>query len=96
MNYKYTKKPVQIEAFQMTENRRLDKKDWPKWLLDAINKPVEEIGSLYNCYSSDDLCIATLEGSLTVAHNDFIIQGVKGELYPCKPDIFEMTYDESP
>ena len=94
MNYKYTKKPVQIEAFQMTEKRRLDNRDWPDWLISAINKPVEETGSLYNCYGSDELCIATLEGAHTVAMNDFIIQGVKGELYSCKPDIFKMTYDE--
>jgi hypothetical protein len=37
--------------------------------------------------------IATLEGDMMVSENDWVIKGVKGELYPCKPDIFEMTYE---
>lgn len=37
--------------------------------------------------------IVTLEGELTVSRGDFIIRGVNGELYPCKPDIFEKTYE---
>ena len=39
------------------------------------------------------LCISTLEGVMTADRGDYIIQGVNGELYPCKPDIFEKTYD---
>jgi hypothetical protein len=38
--------------------------------------------------------IVTLEGDITASVGDFVIKGVKGEFYPCKPDIFEMTYDE--
>ena len=38
--------------------------------------------------------IETLEGTHSANRGDYIIQGVKGELYPCKPDIFEMTYEE--
>ncbi len=40
-----------------------------------------------------DTVIATLEGAMTVSINDFVIKGVQGEFYPCKPDIFEQTYD---
>jgi hypothetical protein len=42
----------------------------------------------------EKLVIGTLEGVHRVDWNDWIIQGVKGELYPCKPDIFELTYDK--
>ena len=42
----------------------------------------------------DHWAIDTLEGPLKVSDGDFIITGVKGEKYPCKPDIFEMTYEE--
>ncbi len=44
--------------------------------------------------SGDDLYIKTLEGEMHVSLGDWIILGVKKELYPCKPDIFEMTYEE--
>ena len=40
--------------------------------------------------------VATLEGDMTVMPGDWIITGVKGEVYPCKPDIFEMTYEAMP
>lgn len=44
--------------------------------------------------NGDHLVIKTLEGDHRADIGDYIIQGVKGELYPCKPDIFEMTYEE--
>lgn len=40
-----------------------------------------------------DWYIATLEGSHKVSNGDYVIKGVKGEFYPCKPDIFKMTYE---
>jgi hypothetical protein len=75
---KYRKKPVVVEAFQMTHEARVDNRDWPEWL----NAPL-----------GTTLSIGTLEGEMLVDFGDYIIQGVKGELYPCKPDIFEATYD---
>lgn len=39
------------------------------------------------------LCVATLEGPLFASNGDWIIKGVKGEFYPCKPDIFAATYE---
>ncbi len=91
---KFRKKPVVIEAFQMTEERRSDNSEWPGWLHEAWNKEGE--GALF--IDADDadrqrLVIGTLEGVHLVQWGDWIIQGVKGELYPCKPDIFKATYD---
>jgi hypothetical protein len=43
-------------------------------------------------YRGETLCIGTLEGYHNVKPGDWIIKGVKGEIYPCKPDIFELTY----
>lgn len=93
---KFRKKPVVIEAFQMTENERIDNSEWPNWLLDAYRKERTELGALYPTNIHEvigTLSIRTLEGALLVSWNDWIIQGVQGEIYPCKPDIFEATYD---
>lgn len=91
---KFRKKPLVIEAFRMTLERRWDNKDWPGWLHLAWNKNGD--GAL--AIDSDDpkrekLVIMTLEGVHRITWGDWIIQGVKGELYPCKPDIFEATYE---
>ena len=95
---KYRKKPVVIEAFQMTEEARQDNTNWPTWLHRAWQKDTRVEGALYpseHPYSdgTDKLKIHTLEGDLLVEWNDYIIQGVNKELYPCKPDVFEKTYE---
>lgn len=95
----YRKKPVVIQAFQMTKERRQDNSEWPEWLNEAWNKDHGEIGALYpegypNSDGSDRLRIQTLEGNQLVSWGDYIIRGVHGEIYPCKPDIFEKTYEE--
>lgn len=95
---RFTKKPVEIEAFQMTREHRQVNSDWPWWLYDAWQKDPNEEGAVYpqhypNSDGTDKLMIHTLEGNHLVDWDDYIIQGVKGELYPCKPDIFEATYD---
>ena len=46
------------------------------------------------CYNQQGMAIKTLEGTMIASCGDYIIKGVKGEFYPCKPDIFEMTYEE--
>jgi len=94
----YRKKPVVIEAFQMTEAARRSNDDWPSWMHDAWNVNHGEEGSLQpSAYpesdGTDELEIVTLEGTHRVSWGDWIIQGVKGELYPCKPDIFAATYE---
>lgn len=83
---KYRKKPVVVEAFQMTEVA-YEKGDWPEWLRDAWRRTFD-----YD-HHHDGMMIKTLEGVMRVAPDDYIIQGVHGELYPCKPDVFEATYD---
>lgn len=83
----YRKKPVVIEAFKYGIDPR------PDWFNDKVttNEIVTfislEDSSLYYCE------IKTLEGVMRGDYRDYIIQGVKGEIYPCKPDIFEMTYE---
>ena len=87
----YRKKPVVIEAIQMTEQNRLSNSEWPEWLHAAWNKDSAEVGAFY-CISNVYV-ISTPEGSMVVSTNDWIIQCIKGELYPCEPDIFERTYE---
>jgi hypothetical protein len=86
---KYRKKPVVIEAFQYDGDfvDRNGKPYVPDWAFSAFND-----GILY--YENDgELWIKTLEGDHHASVGDFIIQGVHGELYPCKPDIFAKTYE---
>jgi hypothetical protein len=52
-----------------------------------------EDGTCHSTNGTDPFIIKTLEGEMTVSPGDWIIQGVNGELYPCKPDIFEKTYE---
>ena len=95
---RFRKKPIVIEAFQMTKERRMDNIEWPEWLNEAWNKEEGEDGALFRMNKEaempDILCIQTLEGIHIINWGDWIIQGVKGEIYPCKPDIFEQTYEE--
>lgn len=89
---KFRKKPVVIEAFQMTKESRMDNSDWPAWLGEAWQSGVLSRADM-TAPIPDILKIWTLEGDHTVSWGDWIIRGVKGELYPCKSDIFEATYE---
>lgn len=94
---KYRKKTIVIEAFQMTEAAREDNTDWPEWLNEAWNGRMGLPGGLWPAQTSAtvrDLRIGTLEGVMAVGWGDYIIQGVKGEIYPCKAEIFHLTYEE--
>jgi hypothetical protein len=96
---KYRKRPVVIEAFQMTKDCRESNISWPDWLHIAWQLDISEVGSLYpenypDSDGTDHLRIKTLEGDQLVSWDDYIIQGVQGEIYPCKPDIFEATYEK--
>lgn len=92
---KFRKKPVVIEAFQITLETRQDNKDWPNWLHSAWNKEPGSVGAFWpsGLGNEQQLFVQTLEGLLTVSFNDWIIRGTKGELYPCKPDVFEEIYE---
>ncbi len=90
---KYRKKPVVIEAFQYDGDLMGSDGNYyiPEWAKKAIENGVmfyEDTGEPMQLF------IGTLEGKMLVSVNDFVIQGVNGELYPCKPDIFEKTYEE--
>ena len=75
---KYRKKPVVIEAVQWTGDNEKEVYDFTR-------------GEYY--ITRGELFIETLEGDMLASVGDFIIKGVKGEFYPCKPDIFEATYE---
>ena len=78
---KYTKKPVTIDAEQ-----------WDGTPAEAKRMILEyNIPAVINIIQGFQ--IQTLEGYMKVSKGDFIIKGIKGEFYPCKPDIFAMTYD---
>jgi len=86
---KFRKKPVVIEAFKWTGGP--DQTEDPTWIVDAI-----KAGTVHfeNAGTPEvALLIDTLEGTHRANQGDYIIQGVKGELYPCKPDIFDATYE---
>ena len=78
---KYRKKPVVIEAIQYNGDNYNEISNF------TGNK------SLLGLKQSNEIIISTLEGNMIVSIGDYIIKGIKGEFYPCKPDIFEQTYE---
>ena len=82
---KYVKRPVSVEAIQYTDNN----------LYEVLNFLGKENYSLEHVKNGVvDIMIYTLEGDHRCKKGDYIIKGIKGEFYPCKPDIFEKTYNE--
>lgn len=82
---KYRKKPVVIEAVQ-----------WKGMGFQQWHEMRDFVGSAlfpYETNPPDNIVIRTLEGDMRAVPGDWIIKGVKGEFYPCKPDIFEATYE---
>jgi hypothetical protein len=76
----FQKKPVVIEARQWIDGNGFHLADWCGGRVDTSAEPSK-------------IVIPTLEGDITASHGDWIIRGVQGEFYPCKPDIFEATYE---
>ncbi len=76
---KFRKKPVEVEAVQWTGDNFGGLTDF-----------------MHDAYGVEDkkITISTLEGVMTADIGDWIIKGVKGEFYPCKPDIFDQTYEK--
>ena len=92
---KYVKKPVQIEAIQLKEDNIIEVFDF----LDEANyketKSTEELEDFnQRMLEQGYIEIETLEGIMKASFGDYIIKDVKGEFYPCKPDIFISTYEE--
>jgi hypothetical protein len=83
---KFRKKPVVIEARRFDVTSKTEQEALAGWC-----------GGLLRGYRLDaedrEIEIQTLEGDMRAEFGDWIIRGIKGEFYPCKPDIFEATYD---
>lgn len=99
---KYRKKPIMVEAFQMTRERRWDNSEWPAWLNEAWQVG-PEVGGVWPSHamppapghdSAAELVCGTLQGDVRLSERDWIIKGIEGELYPCKPHIFDATYEK--
>lgn len=84
---KYRKRPVVIDAWQWNGKTIGDARRF----CEVINLPEWGIG---NNGKTTGLAIPTLEGVMIASKGDYIIRGVAGEFYPCKPDIFEATYEK--
>ena len=80
----FRKKPVTIQAFLFTGGP--EQTEDPAFIVDAIKEGTVKV-------VDGVILIDTLEGVMTGSPGDYIIQGVEGEIYPCKPDIFHKTYD---
>jgi hypothetical protein len=83
---KYRKKPVVIDAVQVPDPDN-DVAAWEA-MCAFLSEGCDDWGALSNRVE-----IGTLEGTMTAGIGDWIIRGIKGEYYPCKPDIFAATYD---
>ena len=78
--FRYRKKPVEVDAMQ--------------WTGDNSERISLFIGEKNHTFQNEHLLIHTLEGTMKASLMDYIVRGVCGEYYPCKPDIFEKTYEK--
>lgn len=82
---KFRKKPVEVQAILFTGKNQNEVMAWAAKLAKTHETPFIPY--------QDTMGISTLEGDMEASAGDWIIRGVKGEFYPCKPDIFEATYE---
>lgn len=89
---KFRKKPVVIDAVKASEviehAKKSDCVSQESWIRKAIDENILSIGTA-------EIFVKTDEGLMRADYDDMIIRGVKGELYPCKPDVFEKTYESA-
>lgn len=91
---KYRKKPVIVEAIQLDNLNASDITHWigkDKAKLNLESETAYQVGKAPPVFG---VTIKTLEGDMKAMPGDYIIKGVNGEFYPCKPDIFDKTYEE--
>ena len=87
---KVRKKPVVVEAFQLNERGLVGE----VWFWDAVSEHKVITHDFGKFHHNPAWCeIKTLEGTMIARAGDYIIRGLRGELYPCKPDIFKKTYE---
>lgn len=93
---RFRKKPIEIDAIRFSmwteDGDPVFETEPPEWLLTAMQKDDGEEGCVD--WTAAGIEITTLEGVVTAQPGDWIIRGVEGELYPCKPSIFAASYDE--
>jgi hypothetical protein len=86
---KFRKKPVEIDAYLLPPDDDKTRPLPPKWFVDAL------VSGKITALPDGSIHINTLEGVMHGSVCDWIIQGVEGEIYPCKPAIFEKTYERA-
>jgi hypothetical protein len=93
---KYRKKTVVIEAFKYEGDLMNSDGNYcvPDWAVKAYESAILYVDAINDKEPPCDLFIHTSEGRMLVNVGDYVIKGVNGELYPCKPDIFEKTYEK--
>lgn len=99
---KYRKRPVVVEAMQWNGNNLMEIVSFMRGLsqigfrksLDASSVEFQKWCDYEAIVARDGLTINTLEGKMKASIGDYIIKGINGEFYPCKPDIFEKTYEK--
>jgi len=87
---KYRKLPIEIEAelvSELLEKIKHNFKELPKWVIEAYEN------TTINTITDTNFMIKTLEGNMMASKEDYLIKGINGELYPCKKEIFEKTYE---
>ena len=91
---KYRKKPVVVDVLKWTGENHRDMWDFLTGKTNEYMSDSDKHFYIDHSKVSGGLVIKTLEGEHLANIGDYIIKGVKGEFYPCKPDIFEMTYEK--
>lgn len=84
---RYRKRPVEIDGF------RLGYDPMPDWFMDRVSSNQVILHGAYGLHI-EGCSIKTLEGIMTGNYGDYILKGVAGEIYPCKPDIWPLTFEE--
>lgn len=94
---RWRKKPIVVEAFEWVYDENTGARsapgdnEMPDWLIEAMDQDTSVAGALY--LFEGTWMVNTIEGEHKVNSGDWIIRGVAGELYACKPDIFDATYE---
>lgn len=92
---KYVKKPIAIEAIQLPNSgRHREFEDWYADTPDWFKQAMFELKVMFDPINNAGLYIKTLEGEMLCKWGNYLICSIKGELYPCRRDIFEETYEQ--
>ena len=90
---RYRKKPVVVDVFRMTVIT-CARREFPEWFKEAMDENKVLIwGNIEECEEVG--YVRTEEGDMNIQLGDFIIKGIKGDIYPCKPYLFEANYEKA-